>query len=475
MTKFLEPGWRPLGTTNDRTGQPQLGAAARWDPYGFPYAKTPVTWVAARREHDLRLTCRAFYLPKQLTVTPIESEHTGTWEKAMRRALSPIGLAILGQLATWSVMTTQQLAAATGIEALTRLDHYVLRDMHNLGLIEYGTLGTQAAQAPSSYLPLLVRLARPETVERLTADVMTDQQYLTVTAGRGWPYQRDNQSLHALMNVEWSLRGSTMHPHITGVLGESLAATTTLLGHTPGHYTFTSTADAAWILNDGRRLAIEMTCSETDELDKKVHSWAKRLQEDTDRHLAVLFVIAPPRGEDKVVTAITKLLKKGLSLAISDKYLSESPSNPHLSRIFYTRWTDWYRPGEISSNAQDLEVLPLLEGRRSDAFLSPLLYSPAGVWCPPPSDPGLPCRLAGLAQTFHWLRPNDHDHADHARCGSAFHYPVGSDWRRIPIIATPTRPATSPLRRPGFASNGKRIAPPTPLHPRLPRPEEADQ
>lgn len=368
-----EQEWVPLAELPSRMTTSGPRSHERLDPYwaGMWAPGTQAQWVslaAARTQADHGLT----RLPKTWNLSEDVS-----WERIRKPARWRAATSAMGYLSAWRAMTSEQLAAFTGVPSFATSTSQMLRLMFSLDLIDIGVF-------PAPFLPDVARrraeMIRPrvEAFVKKMSKEMTYAEYLSVTGGRAWRVGRQADR-HNVLGAELALRVAE-YTSVATVLGETYGRMDMLLGTGLGAEAIRSTASADLVLvrQDGMRVAVEMTGSATPTLREKIDRWVKELAKKSlpACGLTVLFVIAPHPTEG---TWTRKETERHVRRLIRESITSFAPSAREqvASRLGVVGWAEWFpAAGFAHPDLLDLTCWRL-ENTRGESWRKMSLLDPA--------------------------------------------------------------------------------------------------
>lgn len=265
-------------------------------------------------------------------------------EKCIRSTTAPSNRRVLGVVAMWGHLTTEQVAAATDLPVAKALN--TLRRLHVAGLLRRTSLvfrRNHAAQlevwslAPDSDGPLAT-LQR-----RLPFDIWTD-----LTAG--WPPRPSPPQswTHDIVAAEIALRLINTTSNITAAWGVHCADVGLLTGQ--GRSTGTrqnAVADAVLIRHDGLPIALEVQRSFTGPaITTKLQRWVELIRAHREHAPAVVWIVfddaaAPNRTHHRgFKTRVAELVRANPTPVIRHQIAE---------RIGVVHWTDWFPASHTAS------------------------------------------------------------------------------------------------------------------------------
>lgn len=243
----------------------------------------------------------------------------------------------LGVVGMWRTVSSEQLAAFTGIGALAGRSSKIMRACWESGLVQRGHIVAEGLIPFQRGLPTLWRpdSEGPASMLRRT---LTLQEWVGVAANKPWgsggQYDR-----HNLLSTELSLRVAENCP-IAAVFGERLADATDVAGPNIPFRPGMLLGDAVWVRPDGLRVVLELAADPI-RREEKVRRWVSVLE--SDRGLAVLFVDAarPHQGlRQATAGGVGRHLKAAIS-AGSHATLAATAARV-ADRLLVVSWRQWF-------------------------------------------------------------------------------------------------------------------------------------
>ena len=317
---------------------PGYGPAERADPFwSTVWPNSDGGPVIVWRSIHSELAMANAGIPTQIRVG--RRRHTRTAPEAIallhRRRTRII---TLGAVNLWRTVTGQQLAAITGQPGLNSPTSDETGLLFDAGLIQRGRFcypGVRSLnQAPEVF--------RPDTqADKVDLRNLRYADWLGILGGqsiKGHQYDR-----HNILMTELSLRAGEICP-LRSVLGEGLATWPKLFGSKlrPNAY---RSADAAWVREDGLKIAVELTATVSPVTVKKIDQLAELLARDTTKSVVVIFVVAahPKDGRMSDVTNRLRQAVKKSAHSSMNRILAEVEN-----RMLLTKWESWFpAPGLV--------------------------------------------------------------------------------------------------------------------------------
>ncbi len=322
----------------------------RWDPY----------W-----NHDLWTGGGPIWRRRRVNYT----------EMSARLAHSEKVRRVVAWLAAYRCMSSVQLSFATGVPT-SRLSTQVLGPMMDAWLVERG----RSQMWTAGSLPYLYRLVPGPHLDRWLASLDPDD-FLAVVGDTAMPAPHRHDR-HDHLAAEFAVRAWEHLPGIQAVLGEPFAAHRRLVPWADTH----ARGDTVVVTGSGVRIVVEVTCSATMDLPRKVASWGRLLGERplNESGVVVVFLCAAAPARN---TSIVRLVRRYLDTALTDRALGRggswvSPVAVRRARslVFVADWRVWFPKGETTSAV--FETLTAADADGNETQLLTLPFSPARpeVW-----------------------------------------------------------------------------------------------
>ena len=326
---------------------------------------------------------------------------------ALLRTRRDAHLRELAAVGMWRTISGQQLAAMTGHRAAA-VNQLEMAWAFRAGLVDQGSLlpDLRAGLVRNEH-----HLYRPVDTPAFAElmDRLTFEEVCAVTAGQPWTRGAQNDR-HNILAVELALRAAEFCD-IGTVLGEKLSRTGMLSKNDPSPAAAGGSADLTIVREDGHRIAVEITASETPSFGAKVRRWAKTLAatDQSEVGLSVLFLeSAGPERPAHLSSSLWKNIRTEVAVAA---YENGGARAGVPERMAIARWR-WFfpEPGCTSTAFQVLECLRPT-GKWDDRWEVVALLDPTDLAFEP-TDPATATALIrnswDLAGMPHWLKPADH-------------------------------------------------------------------
>ncbi|WP_460991152.1 hypothetical protein [Sinomonas soli] len=163
----------------------------------------------------------------------------------------------------------------------------------------------------------------------------------------GYPWNSGSQfDRHNILAAELVLRAAEYLPQIAAVLGEKLSTVDLYAGAGLGRelpFPDNRRADATLVRADGLRIAVEITATASNALEKKVRRWAELLRERPleTSGLVIVFVAAPHPDRPKGTGSDPRhdLYRRVANVLAS--FPGTGPDSP-AARIGIAAWDEWF-------------------------------------------------------------------------------------------------------------------------------------
>jgi len=385
-------------------------AANRIDPiYGglFTVSSTAV-WESVRTMQAKRRNGLVGRVPAMLN-----ADADAAWRVPSTSMWWQRRLDVWGAVTQWCTLTTQQVAAVTGIPIAGV--RRCLSELFAMGLVECG-LSVHPMLSSRALLDegAMWRPGRlPKQAARLWL-MMTTAERLSVSGGR--PVVPAHQfDRHNVSTAEFALRLAEF-AQVGTVLGDTLSGVgglTVLDGRGVALARANMQADMTVVRPDGLRIAVEVTVSCSPDFPRKVRNWAAVLSQHplAESGLVVMFLLARRLDSRKrAMGATEKQVRRALREAVQE--FRGAPGDPTAARMIVARWDDYFP----EDGTVDVRRFLALSGHRptgqpsagEEAHWERVDVLDARAFPFVPADPFAPLAVIdnsrALRSTPHWLR-----------------------------------------------------------------------
>ena len=395
----------PFAALPSFTPESPVRTCKRLDPfYDALWADgTEASWISkskATRTENAGLGS----LPAHLAATT-----SSAWERLESGVAWEQKLSVLAAIDGWRTMTSEQAAQLTGQHQIASGKHRTTGDLFAAELLEIGVFNSAMNPRARQSRGTLLRPGRAGTATDRMSGLLSNPEWVSVTAGRGFEHARQFDR-HNLLATEFGLRCAE-HLWLGTVLGEKLSSVTDLAytgwGATPANAGSQQTADLTVVRADGLRIAVEITASHGKSLDVKIEKWAKILHKrsTSDSGLVVLFLVAgQPDGKSNTTAQVIRKTRQAMTHAA--RLHSGRPDDRTASRMMLATWEDYF---PVAGHASDAFLSLRAERATGDPvnpWTSVNILNPAELTYAPTTDTQLAVleNAAGLRSTPHWLR-----------------------------------------------------------------------